>query len=84
MTLIGGAVGAAAAKVVSAAALTEQQISALRKLLEKKLEKRVEVSLEIDASLIGGFYIYIDGYIIDRTVKKQIRDMKESIMRGLI
>ena len=76
--------GAIRAKVVSAAQLREDQISALEKLLKGKLGTQVDISLEIDPSLIGGFYIYVDSRCFDRSVKKQIGDMKESILRSLV
>ena len=72
------------AKVVTAAELSPLQFSALEELLKRKLNKQVEITSETDASLIGGLYIYVDGLVIDHTVKKQIGDLKESIKRGLI
>ena len=72
------------AKVVSAVNLSARQISALEKVLTKKLDKQVEISPETDASLIGGFYVHVDGLVIDSSVKKQISDMKESITKGVL
>ena len=71
------------AVVVSAAELDEKQISALKGLLSKKLSKQVEISQKVDASLIGGMYILVDGYLIDRTVKKQLDDLRDSIKKVL-
>ena len=72
------------AKVVSAAELSARQLSALEGLLIHKLDIQVTVSHEIDASLIGGFYVVVDELVIDASVKKQIGDMKESLMKGLL
>ena len=71
------------AKVVTAAELSPLQFSALEELLKRKLNRQVEISSKTDASLIGGLYVYVDGLIIDHSVKKQIGDMKERIKRGL-
>ena len=71
------------AVVVSAAELDENQISVLKSLLSKKLNKQVEISQKLDASLIGGMYILVDGYLIDRTVKKQLDDLRDSIKKVL-
>ena len=70
------------ASVTSAIELDEGQISTLKDLLSKKLNKHVEVSLKVDPSVIGGLYILVDGYFIDRTIKKRLYDMKISIRRG--
>ena len=75
---------AIAAKVVSAVKLKDEQLAALENLLSSKLSRDVALVAEIDPSLIGGFHIYVDGLIIDRTVKKQLMDMRESIMKGVI
>lgn len=64
------------AQVVSAAALSENQISKLTNLLSEKIGERVEIISNTDPSLIGGLYIHVNGQIINCTVKKQINDMK--------
>ncbi|MCL2767708.1 MAG: ATP synthase F1 subunit delta [Synergistaceae bacterium] len=70
------------AKITSATELDEGQISALKELLSKKLNKHVDISLKVDPSVIGGLYIFVDGYFIDRTIKKRLYDMKISVRRG--
>jgi F-type H+-transporting ATPase subunit delta len=73
--------GKTKAKVISAAELSAKQSAALKKLLESKLGKEVEINLRVEPSVIGGAHILADGYFIDRTVKKRLReltaDMKE-------
>ncbi|MCL1807880.1 MAG: ATP synthase F1 subunit delta [Oscillospiraceae bacterium] len=65
------------AKVVSAGELTKKQTEALKKLLEKKLDKQVDIAVKVNPSVIGGPYIQVDGFFIDRTVKSRLRDLKE-------
>jgi len=72
----------ARAKVISATALSDEQIASLTAMLSKKLDKTVEITASVDPSVIGGIYIYVDGFFIDRTVKTQLRDMKSSIIEG--
>jgi len=67
------------AKVVSAIELTPEQQSRLRLALARKLKKQVELVAEVDASVIGGFRLHVDGYIFDRTLKRLLKDMKENI-----
>ena len=72
--------GKVKASVVSAVELGETQIAGLKTLLEKKLGKKVDISAKVDESVIGGFYILTDGYFIDRTIRKQLHDLKASLM----
>lgn len=74
--------GKAIAYVVSAKALEPEQAEALSALLSKKLGKRVEILAKEDPSLIGGFYVHVDGCLIDRTVRTDLRNLKESLKRG--
>jgi len=71
-------------RVVSAAALTEAQLSALKAALSKKTGGPVEISLSTDPSLIGGLRISLGGYVIDGSVKKQLSDMKDSLKSGKV
>ena len=74
--------GKMTAKVVSAVPLQEEQLSSLRKLLSDKLKKQVKLQSRVDPAVIGGFYIYVDGRLIDRTVRTQLRNIKKSIEIG--
>ncbi|MCL2202129.1 MAG: ATP synthase F1 subunit delta [Oscillospiraceae bacterium] len=70
------------AQVSSAIPLDEQQIIALKRMLAEKLGKIVELSLTVDSKLIGGPYIYVDGYYIDWTLKSKLRDLKVHMKEG--
>jgi len=65
--------GKAIATVLSAVEFDEKQTTELKELLSKKLNKNVEVILRVDPSVIGGPYINVDGYSVDRTIKSQLR-----------
>jgi F-type H+-transporting ATPase subunit delta len=75
--------GKTTAVVVSAAELDGNQVESLKAVLSKKLDKQVEINQRIDVSLIGGLYILVDGYLIDRTVRKQLKDLRDSIKKVL-
>ncbi len=64
------------AKVVSAVKLSDLQLSEIKNNLEVKLNKTVNIINVVDESVIGGLYISVDGYIIDSTIKRQLRDIK--------
>lgn len=70
------------ANVVSATPLKPEQVEQLEALLSKKLNKRVSVITRVDPSLLGGLSIHVDGYLIDRTLKTQLRNMRNSMKRG--
>jgi F-type H+-transporting ATPase subunit delta len=67
------------ANVVSAVPLTEGQVASLINTLSKKLNKQVEVVMRIDPAVMGGLTVYVDGYLIDRTLKKQFSDLKKEL-----
>ena len=69
------------ARVVSAIALKPEQISALEAALSEKLGKPVEVLSEVDASLVGGLYINVDGLVMDSTVKRRIGEPEDPVLR---
>lgn len=70
------------AKVYFATAPEDRQLASMRDLLSEKLNKEVEISLNVDPSVIGGPYIYADGYYIDWTVKKRLRDLTVQMKEG--
>jgi len=70
------------AKVHSAAPYDKKQAETLQVLLSDKLDKQVELDVKVDPSVIGGPYIYADGYYVDWTVKKRLRDMTRSMKEG--
>jgi len=70
------------ARVLSAAPYDEEQAESLRAILSEKLDKHVELDLKVDPSLIGGPYIFVDGYYIDWTVKKRLRDLTIHMKEG--
>lgn len=67
------------ATVVSAVELSSEQIDSLAALLSRKLNKQVDILSKVDASIIGGLYINVDGFYIDKTIKTRLRDIKESM-----
>jgi len=69
------------AQVITAEPLLPPHYLALTELLSQKLDKQVTVVSKVDPSVIGGFYIQVDGFFIDRTVKNMLKDMKLSLKK---
>jgi len=74
--------GKVTANVYFASALNGKQIAEIKKTLSKKLNKNVEIKLTIDTTVIGGPYIFADGYYLDWTVKKRLRDLMVHMKEG--
>jgi len=69
--------GKTAAAVVSAEELGEIKLARIKNLLSEKLKKRVEIVPRTDESLLGGFYVLVDGYMIDLSLKRRLKDLKD-------
>lgn len=70
------------AVVVSAVPIRDDQQTALASLLSRKLSKQVSLELKVDPSVIGGLYIQVDGYYMDRTVKTRLEELKSSMVEA--
>jgi len=67
------------ARVLSAAPYDDDQAESLKSILSEKLNKHVKLNMKVDPSLIGGPYIFVDGYYIDWTLKKKMQDLTLSL-----
>ena len=74
--------GKVTAEVIAAVAYDDTQIAALKDMLSKKLGKKVSISMKVDESVIGGPYIFVDGYYINWTVRKRLRDLTVHMKEG--
>ena len=56
----------------------------LRKLEEETariLDRKVKLENRIDTTLIGGAVIYVDGKLIDISIRKKLNDLKQAMLR---
>jgi ATP synthase F1 delta subunit len=67
--------------VYSALPLDEKRKKALEVKTEAAIGKKVRLENRIDKSLIGGLRIYVDGKLIDASVKTRLENMKQRIIR---
>ena len=65
------------ADVSSAVELTEAQQSALKKKLEKICGNAVVLNCQVDSTLLGGMVVYVDGKVIDGSIKHKLHELKE-------
>ena len=73
--------GEAAARVISAVPLSEEEQEKLKAGLEKKFRRQVTLQCEVDPSLIGGVRVEIDGSVIDGSIKNKLDQIKEVMHR---
>ena len=65
------------ARVSSAVELTEEEKKKLVDKLEKKYQGRVRAEYTVDASLLGGLVVEVDGKIFDGSLRHRLGEVKE-------
>ena len=65
------------AYVTSAVELTEAEKAALTEKLGKKLGRTIHLECSVDASLLGGLVVNVDGKVIDGSLKHKLQEIKE-------
>lgn len=65
------------AQVRSVVPLTQEQIEALCKKLERLSGQKVQLTCVCDDTLLGGMVVYVDGKVLDGSIRHKLSDMKE-------
>lgn len=63
----------------SAAPIKPERIAAFEERTGALLSKKVKLANRIDPSLLGGVRIFVDGKMIDDSVKKRLEDLMETL-----
>ena len=66
--------------IYSAVKLQDAQLKKFEEQTSNLLRENVKLENEIDASLIGGIKILIDGKVIDASLRKRLEDLGSSII----
>lgn len=74
--------GKTVADVTTAIPLPEEKITSLSAKIAKLVGKDVIVRNKVDASIIGGMLIHVEGKLIDASLKNQFEELKEKIIAG--
>jgi F-type H+-transporting ATPase subunit delta len=80
--LLNDAKGRVEAKVVSASALEPALAERVRAQLKSLSGKDVVMTQEVDASLLGGMTVELEGKVYDGSIRTQLEKMKQRIARG--
>jgi ATP synthase F1 delta subunit len=73
--------GVSRGKIESAAELSAGQLARFEHETGRLLRRNVKLEPVIDARLIGGVRIYVDGKFIDASIRRKLDDLKETIMK---
>jgi F-type H+-transporting ATPase subunit delta len=68
--------GVARAHIVTAFAMDDAQLSALKAMLEKRFGKKIEATVSVDPELIGGAKIVVGDTVIDASVRGELQAME--------
>ena len=62
--------------VVTAIPMTSAQEERLRTILERRLGTRIDLNCEVDSAVIGGARISTRNYVMDRTVRSAVAELR--------
>jgi len=65
--------------VLTYAAFTPEQVTALSAALEKRLQRKVVPHFKIDTSLLGGAIVCADNLVIDGSVRTRLKRLKYNL-----
>lgn len=68
------------AEIISAAKLTDNELSDIREMLEKKLNKRVEITQKTDEKLMAGIRVILKNEVIDNSMETKLNNLKNIIL----
>ena len=69
------------AKVTSAVELSGAEKTSLKEKLEKMSGKKTLIEYTVDKSIIGGLIVEMDGKIMDSSLRKHLKDVKDVISK---
>lgn len=75
------AAGVVRAEAYAPVKLSAVQVSRLRAALEEMTGRKVVVADSVDASLMGGLLVKINGEVYDSTVKSQLAALRQQVLR---
>ena len=65
--------------IYSVEPLTVEQLEQFEQKTGKLLKKNVKLENRIDTSILGGVKVFIEGKVIDATIRKRLHDLKGSL-----
>ena len=72
------------ATVTSAEALDEDQKNSIVRRVESQLAKKVEANFEIDPHLLGGVRVAYDNFVLDGSIRGELRRLREHLLYDVL
>jgi F-type H+-transporting ATPase subunit delta len=69
-------------KLISAQPMSDEQIAAIKKEVEKETGDTFEMDVEVDPELIGGFVLHIGDRLFDGSVASSLRKLKQDFKKN--
>ena len=73
--------GVTKGRLVSAAPVTDEQLRRFEAQTSQLMQLNVALEPQVDPSLIGGVRVYVEGKLIDASIRKKLDDMKEQLKK---
>lgn len=70
-------------KIESAHTISDADVLEITKAFEKKLSKSVTLHATTDEALLGGIRVTVGGVTYDRTLRSQVKRLRESVLESL-
>lgn len=67
-------------ELVSAAKLTTDQVQKIREKVESMTGKSVLLSEKTDSSLLGGFVVRVEDWVVDNSIRYQLTKLREKLV----
>jgi len=74
--------GISAGTIYTVEPLTDIQLKTFEEKTSKLLRKNIKLTNKIDASILGGVKIFVEGKVIDASIRKRLQDLEGSIKRA--
>jgi F-type H+-transporting ATPase subunit delta len=74
--------GKTKARLVSAAPLSDGEITEIRKGLSTGLKREIILETSVDPTLIGGSVAYVGGLVFDGSIRTQLTTIRDNLKKG--
>jgi len=68
------------AELISAVALTTDQVNAIKNRIEEITGKVVLLTEKLDKALLGGFVVKVEGWVLDNSIRYQLSKLREKLI----
>lgn len=74
--------GISSGTILSVESLTDAQLASFEEKTSSLLKKNVKLTNKIEPSILGGVKIFVEGKVIDASIRKQLQDLEGRIKQA--